>query len=51
MIPLVVVQILSDLPPWALYAGLVALGIGLLGVLTMAIPQPREMTGHSLVRF
>jgi tight adherence protein B len=49
MSPLVVVQALSDLPSWALYAGLVALGIGLLGVLTLAIPQPREMTAEEAV--
>ena len=49
MSPLVVVLALTDLPPWALYAGLVALGIGLLGVLTMAIPQPREMTAEETV--
>jgi tight adherence protein B len=49
MIPLVVVQILSDLPPWALYAGLVALGIGLLGVFMLAIPKPREMTAEEAV--
>ena len=46
MSPLVVVLALTDLPSWALYAGLVALGIGLLGVLTMAIPKPREMTAE-----
>jgi len=49
MSPLVVVLALTDLPPWALYVGLVALGIGLLGVLTMAIPKPREMTAEEAV--
>ena len=49
MSPLVVVLVLTDLPPWALYAGLVALGIGLLGVLTLAIPKPREMTAEETV--
>jgi tight adherence protein B len=49
MSPLVVVLALSDLPPWALYAGLVAFGIGLLGVLALAIPQPREMTAEEAV--
>jgi tight adherence protein B len=49
MSPLVVVLVLADLPPWALYAGLVALGIGLLGVLTLAIPKPREMTAEETV--
>ena len=49
MSALVVAQLLTDLPPWALYAGLCALGIGLLGVLTMAIPRAREMTAEEAV--
>jgi tight adherence protein B len=40
----------TDLPSWALYAGLVAIGIGLLGVLTMAIPRQREMSVEDTVQ-
>ena len=40
---------LADLPGWALYAGLGALGLGLLGVLTMAVPVEREMTTEERV--
>ena len=49
MSTMIVALALTDLPAWALYAGLAALGIGLLGVLTMAIPQPREMTAEEAV--
>jgi len=38
-----------DMPDWALWLGLAALGVGLLGVLTMAIPRPREMTAEETV--
>jgi tight adherence protein B len=41
---------LADLPGWTLWAGLGALGIGLLGVLTMAIPRPREMSAEEAVQ-
>jgi tight adherence protein B len=37
------------MPSWALYAGLVALGIGLLGVLIMVVPNTREMTAEERV--
>ncbi len=40
---------LLALPSWSLYAGLGAVGLGLLGVLTMAVPQPREMTAEEAV--
>ena len=40
---------LADMPGWALYAGLGALGLGLLGVLTMAVPVQREMTTEERV--
>ena len=40
---------IADLPGWALYAGLGALGLGLLGVLTMAVPVEREMTTEERV--
>jgi tight adherence protein B len=43
------VMALADLPGWALYAGLGALGLGLLGVLTMAVPIEREMTTEERV--
>jgi tight adherence protein B len=41
---------LADLPSWTLWAGLCALGLGLLGVLTMAIPKPREMSAEEAVQ-
>jgi tight adherence protein B len=40
---------ITDMPGWALYAGLGALGLGLLGVLTMAIPYERELTAEERV--
>jgi tight adherence protein B len=40
---------LTDLPSWALYLGLVAIGLGLLGVLTMAIPRERELSVEETV--
>jgi tight adherence protein B len=40
---------LTDMPDWALYAGLVGVGIGLLGVLTMLVPYEREMTAEERV--
>ena len=50
MSTLVVVQALTDLPGWALYAGLGAIGLGLLGILTMAIPRTREMDAEQAVQ-
>jgi tight adherence protein B len=50
MSSLVVVQALTDFPGWALYAGLGAIGLGLLGILTMAIPRPREMDAEQAVQ-
>ena len=47
---LVVMVGLADLPGWTLWAGLGALGLGLLGVLTMAIPRPREMSAEEAVQ-
>ncbi len=41
---------LADLPGWTMWAGLGALGVGLLGVLTMAIPRPREMSAEEAVQ-
>jgi len=41
---------LADLPAWTLWAGLGALGVGLLGVLTMAVPKPREMSAEEAVQ-
>jgi tight adherence protein B len=38
-----------DMPRWSLYIGLAALGIGLLVVLAMAIPKPRELTAEEAV--
>ena len=46
----VVVQALTDLPGWALYAGLGAIGLGLLGILTMAVPRTREMDAEQAVQ-
>jgi tight adherence protein B len=46
----VTVLALADLPSWTLWAGLGALGLGLLGVLTMAIPKPREMSAEEAVQ-
>ena len=40
---------IADLPGWTMYAGLVAVGIGLLGVLILAIPKPREMSAEGAV--
>ena len=50
MSSLVVVLALTDLPGWVLYAGLGAIGIGLLGILTMAIPRTREMDAEQAVQ-
>jgi tight adherence protein B len=44
-----VVVAVIDLPGWSLYAGLGALGVGLLGVLTMTIPTERELTAEETV--
>jgi tight adherence protein B len=41
---------LTDLPSWSLWAGLGALGVGLLGVLTMAVPRPRELSAEETVQ-
>ena len=41
---------IADLPGWTMYAGLVAVGIGLLGVLILAIPKPREMSAEEAVQ-
>jgi tight adherence protein B len=46
----VTVLALADLPSWTMWAGLGALGLGLLGVLTMAIPKPREMSAEEAVQ-
>src|SRR6188472_1785699 len=40
----------TDLPSWALYLGLVAIGLGFLGVLTMAIPRQRELSVEDTVQ-
>ncbi len=40
---------LTELPSWALYAGLAALGLGLLGVLVMVVPSQRAMTAEERV--
>ncbi len=40
---------LTDMPGWSLYAGLGALGLGLLGVLALAVPREREMTAEERV--
>jgi tight adherence protein B len=37
------------LPGWSLYAGLAGLGVGLLGILLMAVPRPRELTAEETV--
>jgi tight adherence protein B len=39
-----------QVPGWALYAGLGAIGLGLLGVLTMAVPRPRELSAEDTVQ-
>jgi hypothetical protein len=36
---LVLASAVYDLPPWSLWVGLGALGLGLLGVLAMAVPS------------
>lgn len=38
-----------SLPSWSLYAGLGGLGVGLLGVLALAVPRPRELTAEETV--
>ena len=51
MSSLVVAQAaLTELPSWALYAGLGAIGLGLLGILAMAIPRPREFGAEEAVQ-
>ena len=50
MTPLVLASALTDLPDWTLWVGLVALGLGLLGVLAMAVPKPREMSAEDAVQ-
>jgi tight adherence protein B len=49
-VPTQLAILVVDLPGWALYAGLGALGLGLLGILTMAIPRPREMSAEEAVQ-
>jgi len=44
-----VLGLLVTLPSWSLYAGLAGLGVGLLGVLVMATPRPRELTAEEAV--
>jgi tight adherence protein B len=41
---------LTDLPSWSLWLGLGALGVGLLGVLMMAVPRPRELSAEDAVQ-
>jgi len=45
----VVAIALTDVPDWALYAGLAALGVGLLGVLILLVPFDRKMTAEERV--
>jgi tight adherence protein B len=49
MTPQLLTLALTDLPSWSLWLGLGALGVGLLGVLTMAVPRPREMSAEEAV--
>jgi tight adherence protein B len=46
----VLVSAISDLPDWTLWLGLGALGLGLLGVLAMAVPKPHEMSAEDAVQ-
>jgi tight adherence protein B len=45
----VVAIALTEVPDWALYAGLVALGVGLLGVLILLVPFERKMSAEERV--
>jgi tight adherence protein B len=50
MTPQLLALALTDLPSWSLWLGLGALCVGLLGVLTMAVPKPRELSAEETVQ-
>ena len=44
-----VVALAVAMPSWTIWAGLAALGLGLLGVFTMAVPRPHERSAEETV--